>query len=693
MGNKTTMIGIALLFLLCMGYYFFLVDYVYKKHPDWNPANQPPETAQNSSVSPSTEPSFTASSGPSMSSATTTSTSALAVATMEASTQPTAIGSDNAKDPTYALGLEIDPREAALASVTINSYKNADATERYVFQQPNEDYHQAALATRQVTIDGEAADLTNAVWRLEPGATAGQVSYGIDLLSADNKPLLHIEKTFTVAERGVEKGRDNTVAGYETAVTYNLRNLSDHALKGVRIDTEGPVMPPRDMERFDDRMIVAGYDKGDNASVDVTRDGLSSFKPETPEKDITTEKGYKFLWAGMSSNYFSAVVLEEKEGLLDTVHERCMNASDPSDQRVVDLDLQTTDIPLAAGATADVPLKVFFGPKERALLEGDYYGVFPRAYNQLLATSSSFCGICAVSWLVDTLVFLLWVFHAIFRDWGLAIITLVVLVRAILHPISKRSQVSMMELQKMGPEMERLKKKYGDDKDALAKAQMEMHKEMGITPFLGCLPMFLQMPIWIALYSALQNDISLRQAPFLWGLTWIHDLSRPDRLFHWDAHPVTIPFIGMKLVSLNILPVGVAIVMFLQQKLVPQAPTITAEQQQQQKMMRYMSLLMSVFFYWMPSGLNLYILTSSTIAIFESKIIREHIEKKKAEEKAGKVIVDAKPTRQGKQNTKKKDVLATPPKKGLLGRFWGDLQEKAEQVRKEAERRDRQKKK
>jgi YidC/Oxa1 family membrane protein insertase len=691
MGNKTTIIGIGLLFLLCMGYYFFLVDYVYKKHPDWNPANQPAETAQNSSVSPSTAPSFSAATGPSLSAA-TTSTSTLAVASTQASTQPTAIGSANPRDPTFALGLQVDPREAALASVTINSYRNADADGRYVYQQPNEDYHQAALATRQVGIDGDAADLTNAVWRQKKGATGKQVTYEIDLATLDNKPLLHLEKTFTVVERGPEKGRDNTAAGYEVEVTYHLRNISDHALKGVRIDTEGPIMPQKDMERFDDRVIVAGYDKGDGG-VDVTRDSLGSFKPEKPDNNITSEKGYKFLWAGMSSNYFSAIVLQEKEGLLDSVQEHCMNASDPTDQRVVDLDLQTTDIPLAMGATADVPLKVFFGPKERALLEGDYYGVFPRTYNQLLSTSSSFCGICALPWLVDRLVDLLWFFHLILRDWGLAIIALVVLVRAILHPISKRSQVSMMELQKMGPEMERLKKKYGDDKDALAKAQMEMHKEMGITPFLGCLPMFLQMPIWIALYSALQNDISLRQAPFLWGLTWIHDLSRPDRLFHWDAHPFTIPFFGMKVVSLNILPIGVAIVMFLQQKLVPQAPTITAEQQQQQKMMRYMSLLMSVFFYWMPSGLNLYILTSSTIAIFESKIIREHIEKKKAEEKAGKVIVDAKPTRQGKQNTKKKDMLAAPPKRGWLGKFWGDLQEKAEQVRKEAERRERQKKK
>ena len=114
-----------------------------------------------------------------------------------------------------------------------------------------------------------------------------------------------------------------------------------------------------------------------------------------------------------------------------------------------------------------------------------------------------------MGWLVDRLVDLLAFFHLILHDWGLAIILLVVIVRSLLHPITKHSQVSMLKMQKMGPELERLKKKYGDDKEGYAKAQMQLYKEMGFTPVLGCLPMFLQMPIWIALYSALQNEYRL----------------------------------------------------------------------------------------------------------------------------------------------------------------------------------------
>ncbi len=226
---------------------------------------------------------------------------------------------------------------------------------------------------------------------------------------------------------------------------------------------------------------------------------------------------------------------------------------------------------------------------------------------------------------------------------ALSIICLVILVRLILPPITKRSQISMMRMGKMGPEMERLKKKYADDKDELNRQTMLLYKEQGVGAYLGCLPMFLQMPIWIALWSALQSTFELRQSPFLWGFTWIHDLAKPDRLFHWQTMYFQLPLIGtVHLSSINILPFAMALVMFFQQKLTPQPPSTTPEQETQKKMMLWMSVLMfPLFLYNGPSGLNLYILTSSTIGIFESKRIRAHIKQKEEEEKAGRIIIDA----------------------------------------------------
>jgi YidC/Oxa1 family membrane protein insertase len=183
----------------------------------------------------------------------------------------------------------------------------------------------------------------------------------------------------------------------------------------------------------------------------------------------------------------------------------------------------------------------------------------------------------------------------------------------------------------------------------------------------------------------------------LWGFTWIHDLARPDRLFAWDNHPFIVPFFGMRIVSLNVLPVLLAVVFFLQQKTQPQPPAQTPEQEQQRKMMQWMSLLFPVFLYSAPSGLNLYILTSTTLGIIESKRIRNHIKQIDEAEKANKVIIDAKITRAGKQNRKqdrKEDFTAAKPGKsgGWLSKVlgsWTDLQQRVEDMRRDAERKSK----
>jgi YidC/Oxa1 family membrane protein insertase len=127
---------------------------------------------------------------------------------------------------------------------------------------------------------------------------------------------------------------------------------------------------------------------------------------------------------------------------------------------------------------------------------------------------------------------------------------------------------------------------------------------------------------------------------------------------------------------------------FLQQKYTPKPPAMTPEQAQQQKMMQYMTLLFPLFLYNAPSGLNLYILTSGGLGILENKRIRDHIKQKDEAEKAGKVFVETKATRQGKQQ-KKDDDDKTPKKVGFLAKWWGELQDRAEAVRRENDRRNK----
>ena len=155
-----------------------------------------------------------------------------------------------------------------------------------------------------------------------------------------------------------------------------------------------------------------------------------------------------------------------------------------------------------------------------------------------------------------------------------------------------------------------------------------MISDFQVTPLM--VPMFLQMPIWVALFLSLSNNIGMRHQPL--HFTWIHDLTAPDALYTFSS---PLPLIGE---SFNLLPLLVAVFMYLQQKLQPKPkpnPNMSDQQRQQQemmqKMMPMMSIMMLIFFYKMPSGLNLYIMFSSLFGTLEQIRIRKHI--KEREEK------------------------------------------------------------
>jgi YidC/Oxa1 family membrane protein insertase len=342
-------------------------------------------------------------------------------------------------------------------------------------------------------------------------------------------------------------------------------------------------------------------------------------------------------------------------------------------------------------------MSAFFGPRWRDVLDREFYAGPTRDYDLTLVVKTGPCGFCAFDWLINGLVGLLrwfnWVAGGFLGagkgDWGIAIILLVALVRTLLHPITKRSQIQLMKMGKMGPEMQKLKEKYGDDKEAFAKAQVTLMKEQGLGPLLGCLPMFLQMPIWIALWQALQSTFELRQGSFLWHMTWIEDLSKPDYLLTFQ--PVTF-FFGT-IDGFNLLPILMGVVFHIQARIQNSlSVAATPEQESQKKMMLWMStFLFPLFLYNGPSGLNLYILTSTFVGMIESKIIRDHIkQKEEAEKAAAPVIVDAKPTRAARKGAAEKPEEDATPKKGIAG-FFQKLQARVEEVQKEQEKQKKKK--
>jgi len=202
-----------------------------------------------------------------------------------------------------------------------------------------------------------------------------------------------------------------------------------------------------------------------------------------------------------------------------------------------------------------------------------------------------------------------------------------------------------MKMQKLGPQMQKIKEKYKDDKEAQNREMMTMYKQAGATPILGCLPMFLQMPIWIALWTSLRISVDLRHAAFL--PVWLNDLAVPDALIPFGG-PVPIPGLSClgvpPIYGFNLLPLLVCVAMVLQMKMNPQAAQAAGGQQSQQtsKMLMYMMPVMMLFiFYSMPAGLNLYIMTSTFAGVVEQKIIRRHIQARQEADAARETTVAA----------------------------------------------------
>ncbi|MBT4162926.1 MAG: membrane protein insertase YidC [Gammaproteobacteria bacterium] len=202
-------------------------------------------------------------------------------------------------------------------------------------------------------------------------------------------------------------------------------------------------------------------------------------------------------------------------------------------------------------------------------------------------------------WLAQPLFYLLTVLHSVVGNWGVAIILLTVIVKALLFPLSAASFKSMAKMRKLQPEMARLKERYGEDRQKFSQATMDLYKKEGANPLGGCFPILLQMPVFLALYWTLMESVELRQAPFM---LWIYDLSTMDPYF--------------------VLPILMGISMFLTQMLQPEPPDPV-----QAKVFKFMPIMFTFFFLWFPSGLVLYWLVNNILSIMQQWHVTRQIEK------------------------------------------------------------------
>ncbi|TWT52798.1 Membrane protein insertase YidC [Rubripirellula amarantea] len=277
------------------------------------------------------------------------------------------------------------------------------------------------------------------------------------------------------------------------------------------------------------------------------------------------------------------------------------------------VDSATTAIP--AGGSLRQNLQMFAGPKRPELLEkyglGDtiYYGWFG-GFSILLGK-------------------LLHILAGIFGNYGVAIILLTVIVRGCMFPLSRKAAVNAQKMQELAPELKKITEKHKDDLEARMKAQRELQKRVGFNPMAGCLPMFLQLPIFIGLYRALSVDIELRQQPFIPGIDWASNLAGPDMFSYWGDwlfEYMSGRGTGWLGPYFNILPVIVVGLFLLQQKLF--MPPATDEQTAMtQKMMNFMTLGMGLLFFRVPAGLCLYFITSSLWGICERVLVKKTLPK------------------------------------------------------------------
>ena len=203
------------------------------------------------------------------------------------------------------------------------------------------------------------------------------------------------------------------------------------------------------------------------------------------------------------------------------------------------------------------------------------------------------------------------------RNWGVAIILLTILINIILFPLTYKSFAAMQQMKKIQPHMQKLKDLHKDNPQKLNKEMMELYKQHNVNPLGGCLPLLLQMPIFIALYQGLMRSVALKGAKFL----WIKDLAQPDAV----AIPFSLPLIGA---HINVLPLLMVGVMVLQQKVSQgiSAAGMTDEQANQQRMMMIMMpLFFGFLFYKMPSGLVLYWLTNTILMTSEQTLISKRM--------------------------------------------------------------------
>ena len=436
---------------------------------------------------------------------------------------------------------------------------------------------------------------------------------------------------------------------YELHIDFAMRNISGQPLR-IAASMTGPAGVAREASRADMRKALAAFRDPDGGIVTASVDASKLAKGKNRGGTSLQKPGLQMLWIAVVNKYFASILAQAPEdGLFDerTADNTAVyidpDGTEDSGDETLGVMLKLAPVELAAGgerASVEYKMQLYLGPKDKELFDKNP-GYRELGFVHTITFMPCFCCPAAV---INPLAFgilaaMKWM-YGFLPNYGVVIIILVFLVRLAMHPVTKKSQVAMSKFSKLAPQAEQIKQKYAHNKTELNKQLMNLYRQQGASPVMGFLPMLIQMPIWIALYSAIYASIELRAAPFL--PFWITDLSAPDALVSFAT--VEIPLLKWKFDSLNLLPLLMGVAMYLQQKMMPKTAAAASGQaaQQQKMMMVMMTLMFPLFLYKAPSGLNLYIMASTFAGVIEQHVIRRHIEQKELWESQNQVAATSK---------------------------------------------------
>ena len=354
-------------------------------------------------------------------------------------------------------------------------------------------------------------------------------------------------------------------------------------------------MENRTQEAFDDNLQLSLFgSKFETGSgyynvlgMVALRDGSLTHKEAKDIDKQITETG-TFTWFGYQDNYFLEALVPW-EPLQTSLR---MDAPQPG---VTKITLVNPPLKLDPMQKASINYKSYLGPKKLGIL---------RPLGLELDKAINFGWFDVIG---KPLLWFLNFIYGLVGNYGVAIILLTVLIKILFWPLTQKSYKSMKAMQKLQPQMAKLREKYKDNKEKLNQEMMGLYKTYKVNPFGGCLPMVIQIPVFFALYRVLTNSIAIRHAPFM---LWINDLSAPDRLnvgFH-------IPYTG----GFPVLTLLMGASMFMQQKMTP-----TTGDPTQAKLMLMMPVVFTFMFINFPAGLVLYWLTNNILSIGQQYLINK----------------------------------------------------------------------